>query len=70
MFEAAKSKYLLKPAERVAHQRIETSFDITQPFALMQQGLPAAYEYFDFVYVLDELGNMARLATLGTKNFR
>lgn len=38
--------------------------------ALMQQGLPAAYDYADILYVTDEPANRDKLATLGQTNFR
>lgn len=36
----------------------------------MQQGLPAAYDYSDFLYVVAEGSNLDKLASLGTTNFR
>lgn len=65
MLEALKSKYHLRAIDSIAEQRIESSFDITKPLALMQQGLPAAYDFSDYVYVLDESGNADKLANLG-----
>lgn len=32
----------------------EDDFSITEPLAYMQRGLPAAYDYADYIYIVDE----------------
>jgi hypothetical protein len=36
----------------------------------MQQGLPAAYDYADYIYVINDVNNAPNLATINFKNFR
>ena len=70
MHESFKTKYHLTPLDPTNVQRLEQSFDICIPMALMQQGLPAAYDYADILYVTDEPTNKDKLTTLGQTNFR
>jgi hypothetical protein len=35
-------------------EKMESSFDITEPVSLMQRGLPASYRYTDYIYVVDD----------------
>lgn len=56
-------KYFLKEST-VRHHRVETSFDISEPFELAQQGLPANYNYSDYIYVPDNEHNAPVLKKL------
>ncbi len=54
MQESLKARYFISHADLAKDARVESSFEITKPFALMQQGLPAAFDYSDIIYVTDE----------------
>ena len=43
---------------------MEKSFDISEPFELVQQGLPANYSYSDYIYVPDDEHNTSILKKL------
>lgn len=64
------NKYLLKASTPANHPRVETSFDIAEPFALAQQGLPASYAYSDYIYVIDDWRNVPKLTGLHFTNFK
>lgn len=51
-------------------ERTEESFDIAQPLSYMQRGLPAAYTYTDFIYVVENWTNADKFTNLGLKGFR
>lgn len=63
------NKYLLKVSTSGNQLLTEQSFDITEAFALTQQGLPASYTYSDYIYVIDDWINVPKLKGLHFTNF-